>query len=243
MLIDGAPLTSGSVRFIPVGGGRPSVAEIGGDGQFDFGKEGVVVGKQRVEVIATEQIGATGYRWHAPEKYASYSTSGLEEDVSQPTSDLTLKLSWAAESHSPCKGRRRSRSEEPKSAEPLAIALVGCSLRTIFRLRLLMAYKLLLASIAACFCAAISSSYAANVSVDADQSGWSLNSGGNALRLRRIDGALYLTWLGSTDAKSKSWQAPLFRAVIDGHPVEPKTCASNRFVLKKRRIAPASSQP
>ena len=84
-----------------------------------------------------------------------------------------------------------------------------------------MAYKLLLASIAACFCTAISSSYAENVSVDADQSGWSLNSGGNALRLRRIDGALYLTWLGPTDAKSKSWQAPLFRAVIDRHSVEP----------------------
>jgi hypothetical protein len=94
VLIDGAPLTVGYVRFIPIGGGRPSVTNIGADGRFDFGKEGVVVGKQRVEVIASEQVGATGYRWHAPEKYASYSSSGLEQEISQPTSDLMLKLTW-----------------------------------------------------------------------------------------------------------------------------------------------------
>lgn len=93
-LIDGAPLAFGSVRFIPVGGGRPSVADLGPDGRFDFGKEGVVAGKQRIEIIASEQVGPAGYRWHAPEKYASYATSGLEQDISQPTNDLVLTLSW-----------------------------------------------------------------------------------------------------------------------------------------------------
>ena len=53
-----------------------------------------IVGKQRVEVIACEQLGATGYRWHAPEKYASYKSSGLEQEVTQPTSDVTLNLKW-----------------------------------------------------------------------------------------------------------------------------------------------------
>jgi alpha-galactosidase len=98
----------------------------------------------------------------------------------------------------------------------------------------MMAYKLLLAAIGACFCAAISSSYAANVSVDPDQSGWSLTSGDNALALRRIDGALYMAWLGPTDAKSKSWQAPLFRAVIDGNSVEPKDLRIESIRTEKR---------
>jgi hypothetical protein len=97
VLIDGAPLKFGSVRFIPVGGGRPSVADIASDGRFDFGNEGVVVGKQRIEVIASEQVGATGYRWHAPEKYASYSTSGLEQAIDKPTSDIILTLTWAGQ--------------------------------------------------------------------------------------------------------------------------------------------------
>ena len=94
VLIDGAPLTVGFVRFIPSGGGRPSVTNIGADGRFDFGQEGVVVGKQHVEVIASEPIGTEGYRWHAPEKYTNYKTSGLEQEISQPTSDLTLNLKW-----------------------------------------------------------------------------------------------------------------------------------------------------
>jgi hypothetical protein len=92
--IDGAPLAVGHVRFVPSGGGRPSVATIGGDGRFDFGDEGVVVGRHRVEVIASEQVGATGYRWHAPQKYASYLSSGLEQEISQPTSDLVIALKW-----------------------------------------------------------------------------------------------------------------------------------------------------
>lgn len=92
--IDGTPLSVGNIRFIPAGGGRPSVAQIGSDGRFDFGKEGVVSGRQRIEVIASEQIGANGYRWHAPQKYASYLASGLERDITQPTNDLQLTLSW-----------------------------------------------------------------------------------------------------------------------------------------------------
>jgi hypothetical protein len=92
VLVDGAPLKAGYIRFIPFAGGRPAVANVDGDGRFDFGKEGVVVGRNRVEVVASEQVGATGYRWHAPAKYASYTTSGLEQEIAQPTSDLTFNL-------------------------------------------------------------------------------------------------------------------------------------------------------
>ncbi len=95
VLIDGAPLTVGSVRFIPIGGGRPSFATIGAEGRFDFGQDGgVVVAKHRVEVNASEQLGHTGYRWHAPERYASSSSSGLEQVIERPTSDVVLNLTW-----------------------------------------------------------------------------------------------------------------------------------------------------
>lgn len=92
VLVDGSPLTIGYVRFIPTSGGRPAVANVGADGRFDFGDQGVVVGKHRIEVVASEQVGATGYRWHAPAKYASYATSGLEQEIAQPTSNLSLNL-------------------------------------------------------------------------------------------------------------------------------------------------------
>lgn len=94
VMIDNEPLKTGYIRFIPAEGGRPSTAEIGGDGAFDFGDEGVVVGKHRIEVIASEQVGESGYRWHAPEKYASYSTSELVREISEPTRDLVLSLTW-----------------------------------------------------------------------------------------------------------------------------------------------------
>lgn len=90
--VDGSPLKTGYVRFIPAAGGRPSVANVDENGRFDFGKEGAVVGKNRVEIVASEQVGSTGYRWHAPAKYASYTTSGLEQEITQPTSDLMFNL-------------------------------------------------------------------------------------------------------------------------------------------------------
>jgi hypothetical protein len=113
VVIDSAPLTFGSVRFIPVGGGRPSVADIGIDGRFDFGNEGVVVGKHRIEVIASEQVGATGYRWHAPEKYASYTTSGLDQVIDEPTSDVKLELTWAGQK--PAVVQRAGGDDDPKN--------------------------------------------------------------------------------------------------------------------------------
>lgn len=92
VLVDGAPLKMGYVRFIPSGGGRSAITSINASGKFDFGDEGVVVGKNRIEVLASEQIGATGYRWHAPAKYASSATSGLEQEITGPTNEITLDL-------------------------------------------------------------------------------------------------------------------------------------------------------
>ena len=63
---------------------------------------------------------------------------------------------------------------------------------------------------------------AANVSVDADQIGWTLTSGDNSLRLHRTGDALYLAGFGPRDAEAKSWQAPLLKAVIEGKALLPQ---------------------
>jgi len=93
--IDGEPLTFGSIRFIAEGPGRPAMTKIDANGRFDFGAEGVVVGKNRVEVMADEQLNETDTRWHAPQKYTSYETSDLAVDVTEPMDDLVLELTWA----------------------------------------------------------------------------------------------------------------------------------------------------
>lgn len=87
------PLKIGYVRFIPAAGGRAVAANIDKEGRFDFGEAGVAIGKNLVEVVANEQVGATGYRWHAPAKYASASTSGLEQEITGPTSEVAIHLS------------------------------------------------------------------------------------------------------------------------------------------------------
>jgi hypothetical protein len=53
-----------------------------------------VVGKHAVEVIAREPLGEDRLRWHAPKKYASSETSGLVEEITEPTDSLTINLTW-----------------------------------------------------------------------------------------------------------------------------------------------------
>ena len=97
VLIDGKPLTSGAVRFIP-SSGRPSVGSIDSDGKFTLGcfdrADGVIPGTLRVEVNATESIDDNTTKWLAPKKYASVETSGLSETIESPTDSLTINLSW-----------------------------------------------------------------------------------------------------------------------------------------------------
>jgi len=97
VLIDGQPLTLGYIRFVPEGT-RPSGGEIGPDGRFTLtcfdGSDGAVPGRHRVEVVAREQLGPTTARLHAPRKYLSADTSGLEVEVTGPTDSLLIELSW-----------------------------------------------------------------------------------------------------------------------------------------------------
>lgn len=100
VLIDGKPLDYGFVRF-SAAGNRPSIGRIGPDGQFtltcyDPG-DGAIVGQHRVAVLSQEPTGGEHIKWHAPKKYANYSTSGLTEDITGPTDSLVIQLTWGNE--------------------------------------------------------------------------------------------------------------------------------------------------
>ncbi len=98
VLIDGKPLRSGTVRFLP-DAGPASAAMLDEQGRFTLlcyaGGEGAVVGSHRIEVAAGEVVGESDAKWHAPPKYADFRTSGLAVDITGPTDDLVLELTWS----------------------------------------------------------------------------------------------------------------------------------------------------
>lgn len=94
--IDGEPLTYGNIRFVPEGN-RPSAGAVDGQGRFTMtcfdGEDGVVVGKHRVAISASE-ISSRGVKWHAPKHYADFRTSEIAVEVTEPTDDLVIELTW-----------------------------------------------------------------------------------------------------------------------------------------------------
>ncbi len=97
VLIDGVPLTHGIVRFVP-SGARPSVGKLDEQGRFTlscYGKaDGVVPGVHRVEVNGSEYISNDERKWHAPPKYFNYRRSGITQEITGPTDDLKIELTW-----------------------------------------------------------------------------------------------------------------------------------------------------
>jgi hypothetical protein len=95
VMIDGRPLTKGSVRFVPEGA-RPSAGSLDSQGRFNLtcydGEDGAVIGRHRVQVSASEIIGSEKVVWHAPPKYADFRTSGIEVEVKEPVDDLVIEL-------------------------------------------------------------------------------------------------------------------------------------------------------
>jgi hypothetical protein len=104
VLIDGKPLAKGLVRFVPQGA-RPSSGKLDESGQFRLtcydGSDGAVLGKHRVQVTASEILGGEKVVWHAPRKYADFRSSGIEFDVTEPTDEIVIELSWAGEQRPP----------------------------------------------------------------------------------------------------------------------------------------------
>ena len=97
VLIDGEPLKTGIVQFVPEGA-RPSGGKIGEDGSFTLtcydSDDGIVPGTHRVAVIAKEMVSESKAKWHAPPKYSDFRKSGLSFEITEPTDDLTIELNW-----------------------------------------------------------------------------------------------------------------------------------------------------
>lgn len=97
VLIDGQPLTTGAVQFVPTGA-RQSVGRLDSEGRFTLtcyeSGDGAVVGTHRVAVRANQMINERTVRWHAPKKYASHKTSGIVEEITEPTDSLVIDLTW-----------------------------------------------------------------------------------------------------------------------------------------------------
>lgn len=97
VLIDGQPLTYGSVRFIP-DAARPSMASLDGDGNFTLScfdaNDGAVRGTHSVEIVAAERLSATKVHWHAPKMYSDIRTSGLKYTVANEDRAVAINLTW-----------------------------------------------------------------------------------------------------------------------------------------------------
>ena len=102
VLIDGKPLTHGYVRFAP-DGSRPSMGRLDENGNFRLTcyepGDGAVVGRHRVAIMSHEPVGSGNQiKWHAPKRYENYATSGLTEEVTEPTDSLVINLTWGKDS-------------------------------------------------------------------------------------------------------------------------------------------------
>jgi hypothetical protein len=98
VLIDGKPLTIGSVRFVPAKG-RMSTGVLDSDGRFTLtcfeNNDGAVPGLHQVAVNGLQRFSDWEVRWHAPKKYMDERTSGLTQEISRPTEDVVINLTWA----------------------------------------------------------------------------------------------------------------------------------------------------
>ena len=97
VLIDGAPLTRGALRFNPAEG-RVATGAIGADGTFELMTyepgDGVVTGTHAVTVHASEELNDGSVRWFVPKKYHHAATSGLSQTIEGPTNDVVIELTW-----------------------------------------------------------------------------------------------------------------------------------------------------
>jgi hypothetical protein len=97
VLIDGQPLKSGNIKFVPTNG-RPSAGKIGADGHFNLtcydGNDGALLGTHRVQIASNRIISDSKIEWYAPKDYADFRTSGIEINVSEPVEDLKIELNW-----------------------------------------------------------------------------------------------------------------------------------------------------
>ena len=97
VLIDGKPLTCGTICIIPENA-RMAAGDIGPDGRFTMRcfdeNDGAVLGTHPVTVTAFEQIDNATRKWFAPKKYSDAKTSGKTVTVDGANDSLVINLTW-----------------------------------------------------------------------------------------------------------------------------------------------------
>lgn len=98
VLIDGKPLTLGTVKVMPVGA-RASMGNLDANGRFTLmaKKEvaGLPLGEHPVEIIAIEVLNAGSQRRLVPPLYEDHKVSNLKVNITGPTDNLVINLTWA----------------------------------------------------------------------------------------------------------------------------------------------------
>jgi hypothetical protein len=97
VLLDGKPLTSGYIWFMPKNE-RAASSAIDSEGRFTLSTydehDGCVLGMHTVTVTATKPINDMQTLHLIPPKYNDPATSGLAFEIDGPRSDLQVNLSW-----------------------------------------------------------------------------------------------------------------------------------------------------
>ncbi len=97
VLIDDKPLTTGVVRVVPADA-APASGEIRPDGTFTLSTfrpgDGCVPGEHPVAVVAIKTLSSSAIQFFVPKKYVDHVTSGKTVNITGPTKDLEIKLSW-----------------------------------------------------------------------------------------------------------------------------------------------------
>jgi hypothetical protein len=102
VLIDGKPLQTGFIQVYP-DGNRPASSPIASDGRFTLTtfdeNDGCMIGKHRVAVQPQKVINATTTKWFAPKKYTNRVRSGLTLEITGPTENAEINLTWQGSGH------------------------------------------------------------------------------------------------------------------------------------------------
>lgn len=122
VLIDGKPVEAGWVCIMP-DNARPAISAIGSDGRFKLttydDDDGVVPGKHTVTVTAIEsRNNGTITRYLVPPKYQAVETTDVQVEISEPTEDLTIELSWEGSGKT---GPYEERFEGEGDVDPAAV--------------------------------------------------------------------------------------------------------------------------
>jgi hypothetical protein len=97
VLVDGKPLESGTIIFVPDTGRQSS--GLVKDGKFTLGcfqaDDGALVGKHKVSVSSTLfQNRETAIKYLVPPKYGHIATSQLTAEIKDATDSLVVELTW-----------------------------------------------------------------------------------------------------------------------------------------------------